>query len=69
MPPKHEGHPEDCNDESNQCLPAEALFIVRRHAGMVTERLASATPPRAHGALPQNNENSAMIAAWFEVIE
>ena len=19
MPPKHEGHPKDCNDESNQC--------------------------------------------------
>jgi hypothetical protein len=22
MPPKHEGHPKDCNDESNQCHPA-----------------------------------------------
>ena len=22
MPPEHEGHPKDCNDESNQCHPA-----------------------------------------------
>ena len=38
MTPKHEGHPKDCNDESNQCHPAEALLVVRRHAESVTER-------------------------------
>ena len=38
MSPKHEGHPKDCNDEPNQCDPAEALLVVRRHAAMVAER-------------------------------
>ena len=37
-PPKHEGHPKDCNDEPNQCDPAEALLVMRRHAAMVAER-------------------------------
>ena len=32
MTPKHEGHPKDCNDECNQCHPAEAFLVVRRHA-------------------------------------
>ena len=31
MAPQHEGHPKDCNDESNQCHPAisKAAFAIR----------------------------------------
>ncbi len=57
MTPKHEGHPKDCNDECNQCHPAEAFLVVRRHAhaasvaerGLVSRARRQSSTPTQRG--------------------